>query len=68
MREQILRLQSEADKEKEVNKGLQAELDALHNNPQAVELLARQLGYAKPAETIIRFESPETNLTTRVAN
>jgi cell division protein FtsB len=34
----------------------------LQNDPQTVERLAREkLGYAKPDETVIRFEAPATN-------
>ncbi|HEX4342935.1 MAG TPA: septum formation initiator family protein [Verrucomicrobiae bacterium] len=64
MRQQILRLTTEVDKEKETGKNLQLQLDALRNDPQAVELLARQLGFAKPNETILRFESAPTNRVT----
>jgi len=61
MRQQILLLNAEVAKEKEAGKTLQLELDALRNDPQAVELLARQLGYAKPGETILRFGNSLTN-------
>ena len=34
----------------------------MRNDPRSVERLAREtLGYAKPGETIIRFEEPATN-------
>ena len=65
MRQQILLLTTEVEKEKETGKNLQLQLDALRNDPQAVELLARQLGYARPGETILRFGNSSTN---RVSN
>jgi cell division protein FtsB len=41
---------------------LKASIDALRNDPKAVERLAReQLGYAKPGETVVRFEPAGTN-------
>jgi cell division protein FtsB len=42
--------------------------DALQHDPKAVERLARErLGYAKPGETVIRFEAPITNGVARQA-
>jgi cell division protein FtsB len=38
---------------------LKAEIDALGNDPKTVERLAREkLGYAKPDETVVHFETP----------
>ncbi len=44
------------------NKQLRTQIDTLRDDPKAVERLARErLGYAKPGETVIRFEEPATN-------
>ena len=62
MRAENLRLEMELQKEAEKSKLLQAQIDALQNDPKTVERLAREkLGYAKPDETVIRFEAPATN-------
>jgi len=61
MRQQIQLLTTEVDKEKDDGKNLQLQLDALKNDPQAVELLARQLGYARTGEMILRFGNSQTN-------
>jgi cell division protein FtsB len=62
MRKEILRLDNRYDKEKETNKQLRTAIDALQRDPKAVSRLAREtLGYAKPGETVIRFEEPVTN-------
>jgi cell division protein FtsB len=58
MRADILRLQTQLQIEEAKSKQLQAQIDELRNDSNAVERLAREkLGYAKPGETIIRFES-----------
>jgi cell division protein FtsB len=58
MRAENLRLQRELQKESENSKKLQTQIDALQNDPKTVERLAREkLGYAKPDETVIRFET-----------
>jgi cell division protein FtsB len=65
MRSEKLRLETELQKETEKSLQLQAQIDALRNDPKTVERLAREkLGYAKPDETMIRFESA-TNATAR---
>jgi cell division protein FtsB len=44
---------------------LSAAIESMNNDPKAVERLAREkLGYAKPGETVIRFEEVTTNRTT----
>lgn len=64
-RKETLRLDTQIQKEIETRKQLKTSLDALSNDPKAVERLAREkLGYAKPGETVIRFESPPTNTVT----
>jgi len=46
-------------KAEENNRQLKASVDALRFDPKALERLAReQLGYAKPGETVIRFDPP----------
>lgn len=59
MRADILRLQAQLQIEEAKSKQLQAQIDALQNDPNAIERLAREkLGYARPGETVIRFEAP----------
>ena len=61
MRAKILELNRQLEAETNQLNQLQAQIDALLNDPKTVERLARvKLGYAKPGETIIRFE-PATN-------
>jgi cell division protein FtsL len=61
LRKEILALEAEIRKEEEDQKRLKTSIDAL-SDPRTVERLAREkLSYAKPGETIIRFESPATN-------
>lgn len=66
MQRENLRLQKELDQEKEKARRLQADIDALRNDPKTVERLTREkLGYARPGETVVRFEPPATNLPAR---
>ena len=59
MRREILRLDAELEKQEAVSRQLRADIDSLRNDPATVTRLAREkLGYAKPDETVIRFESP----------
>jgi len=61
MRAQIIVLQQQLQAEEAKSKQLQAQIEALRNDPKTVERLAREeLGYAKPGETVIRFD-PVTN-------
>lgn len=58
MRADILRLRTEVQKEQARADKLQAQISALQNDPNTVARLAREkLGYAKPGETVIHFES-----------
>ena len=58
MRREILRLDTELQKQDDIAKGLRADIDALRNDPDTVSRLAREkLGYAKPDETIVHFET-----------
>lgn len=66
MRRRIDRLDADLEKQRQESKQLQAEFDALRNDPKTVERLAREkLGYAKADETVIRFEPPATNAAAR---
>ena len=61
-RREIDRLDVEIQKQTETSKELQNEIDALRNDPKTVERLAREkLGYAKPDETVVHFETAPTN-------
>ena len=63
MQRQILELQKQIQTEEEKSKQLQTEIDALLHDPKTVERLTREkLGYARPDETVIRFED-QTNTT-----
>jgi cell division protein FtsB len=62
MRREILRLDVQLQKEEAKSKEFKAEIDALRNDPKTVERLMREkLGYAKPDETVVRFEPTVTN-------
>ena len=66
MRREILRLDAQLQKEEAKSKQLKAEIDALRNDPKTVERLTREkLGYAKPDETVMRFEPAATNAPVR---
>ncbi len=63
MRREVMRLDAQVEKEAEAKRQLSAAVEALSNDPKAIERLAREkLGYAKPGETVIRFESPTNNV------
>lgn len=62
MRKEVFRLDTLVRKEAETQRQLTASIESLRNDPKAVERLAREkLGYAKNGETVIRFESRNTN-------
>lgn len=62
MRKEVLRLDTQIQKEEEAGKQIKTSIESLRNDPKAVDRLARErLGYAKPGETVIRFEEPITN-------
>ncbi|MGD0614614.1 MAG: septum formation initiator family protein [Verrucomicrobiota bacterium] len=62
MRKETFRQDTQIQKQEEISKQLKASIDALRYDPKAVERLARErLGYAKPGETVIRFEPRVTN-------
>jgi len=60
MRKEVLRLDTQIQKEEESSRQLKTSVETFRNDPKAVERLARErLRYAKPGETVIVFE--ETN-------
>ncbi len=62
MQKEKLRLETELQAETAKSRELQAEIEALRNDPKTIERLAREtLGYAKTNEIVIRFEPPATN-------
>ena len=62
MRQEIFKLNAQIQQEDEIGKKLRASIDALQHDPKTVERLTRSsLMYAKPGETIIRFEEVATN-------
>src|SRR5712691_6716798 len=62
MRKEILRFDAQIQKEEEAGRRFRASIDALRYDPKAVERLARERwGYAKPGETVIRFEERVAN-------
>jgi cell division protein FtsB len=63
-RQRRLALDTLIQKEEDTAKQLRREIWALQHDPKTVERLARErLGYAKPGETVIRFEPAATNST-----
>lgn len=61
MGQAVQRLDDQLRKEEETSRQLKSSIDALRD-PRAVERLAREkLGYARPGETVIRFEETGTN-------
>ena len=62
MRQEILRLDGEIAKEKELARRNKVAIETLRNDPKTVERFAREkLGLAKAGETVIRFEEPDPN-------
>ncbi len=65
-RREILRLDTEIQKQEETGRQLKSSVEALRRDPKAIERLAReQFGYGKPGETVIRFDAPPTNTVAR---
>ncbi len=59
MRQDMLKLDAKIKIEQEQDRALRSSFEAVRNNPKTIERLARaNLGYAKPGETVIRFEAP----------
>ncbi len=61
MRSEILRLQQNVASEEETARQIKVQIEALRNDPETVERYAREkLGLARPGETVIRFERPDS--------
>lgn len=59
MRQELLKLEAKIKVEQERDRMLRASFESVRTNPKTIERLARtHLGYAKPGETVIRFEEP----------
>ncbi len=59
LRRDIFQLKQDIQKEAAAAEQLQVAISALKDDPKTVERFARErLGYAKPGETVVRFESP----------
>lgn len=64
MRREVMRLDAQVQLESDAKRQLTQQVDSLNNDPKAIERLAREkLGYAKPGETVIRFETNSTATT-----
>ncbi|MCX8107320.1 MAG: septum formation initiator family protein [Verrucomicrobiae bacterium] len=62
MREELFRIEQKIQEAEKLNRQKKAALEALRNDPQAVERLAREkLGLAKPGEVVVHFQPPITN-------
>lgn len=63
MRKRTLRLDGEIQKQEVTHRKLKTSIAAM-DDPKTVERLAREkMGYARPGETVVRFEAPATNQT-----
>jgi cell division protein FtsB len=57
MRREVMRLEEELKKSNAEKRQLNIAVDSLNSDPKAITRLAREkFGYAKPGETVIRFE------------
>ena len=57
MRREVMRLDEELKKSNAEKRQLNVAVDSLNSDPKAITRLAREkFGYAKPGETVIRFE------------
>jgi cell division protein FtsB len=66
MRAEILKKNEQIQQEEETSRKLKASIEDLQHDPKTVERLVREkLGYAKPGETVVRFDPPATNNATR---
>lgn len=62
MRREVQRLDNQTQKESEIGRQLKSSIDALRNDPKAVERLTReQLGYVRTGEVVVHFEPAGTN-------
>ena len=59
-RKRIFALDAQLEAQRRLSKELRAAADALQNDRRTLERLVRErLGYARPNETVIRFEAEE---------
>lgn len=64
MGREVQRLDNEIRKEDDAAKQLKSSIETLRNDSNAVaRLLRERMGYARPGETVIRFEETGTNTT-----
>lgn len=62
MRKEIFRLDAQIQKEDAAGRQLRASIEALSRDPKTLERQVREsLGYAKPGETVFRFEAGFSN-------
>lgn len=61
MGREVQRLDNEIRKEDETAKQLKSSIEALRDSNAVARLVRERLGYAKPGETVIRFEDSGTN-------
>jgi cell division protein FtsB len=65
-RQHIMALEKQLQEETLKSQELQAQIDAISHDPKTVERLAREkLGYARPDETVVRFETNAPNTVAR---
>ena len=59
MRQDLLRIETKIKAEQDRERSIKVALEAARTNPKTIERLIRaNLGYAKPGEIVVRFESP----------
>lgn len=58
MREEVNQKREEVSRLENELRRLQAELRALQNDPRTIERKVRELGFAKPGETVVTFQEP----------
>jgi cell division protein FtsB len=64
LRSAVLKLDDQITREEEVGRQLRGSIDAISRDPKTVERLAREkFSYAKPGETVIRFDPVRTVVT-----
>ncbi len=62
MRQELIGLDNEIARQTAIAERAKIEIDAIQSDPKTIERLARErLGYAKPGETVIRFQATEEN-------
>jgi len=63
MRAVVYQLDMQIQREENLQRQLRSSIEAMTKDRATIERLAREkLGYAKPGETVIRFEDPAANL------